>query len=73
LIKTLEEEGFAVEKGLAGMPTCFVASYGSGKPVIGILAEYDALPAISQKAFSVRRDPVVEGAPERRGMAAGTT
>ena len=63
LIETLEREGFKVEKGLAGMPTCFVASFGSGKPVIGILAEYDALPMISQKAFSVERDPVVDGAP----------
>ncbi|MHC4678025.1 MAG: hypothetical protein ACYTEK_04940, partial [Planctomycetota bacterium] len=50
LTKTLEEEGFSVERGLADMPTCFVASYGSGKPVVGILAEYDALPMISQKA-----------------------
>ena len=63
LIDTLRREGFTVETGLAGMPTCFVATYGSGKPVIGILAEYDALPMISQKAFSVQRDPVVEGAP----------
>jgi len=63
LIRTLEESGFTIETGLAGMPTCFVASYGSGKPVIGILAEYDALPMISQKALSIRQDPVVEGAP----------
>jgi aminobenzoyl-glutamate utilization protein B len=63
LIDTLAREGFTVEKGLAGMPTCFVASYGSGKPVIGILAEYDALPMISQKAFSIEPDPVVQGAP----------
>jgi aminobenzoyl-glutamate utilization protein B len=63
LIKTLEGEGFTVEKGLAGMPTCFVASYGSGKPVIGILAEYDALPMLSQKARSPRQDPLVPGAP----------
>jgi len=63
LVETLKREGFTVETGLAGMPTCFVASYGSGKPVIGILAEYDALPMISQKAFSVERDPVVDGAP----------
>ena len=42
LTRTLEAEGFRVERGLADMPTCFVASYGSGKPVIGILAEYDA-------------------------------
>lgn len=63
LSDTLEREGFTVERGLAGMPTCFVATYGSGQPVIGILAEYDALPMISQKAFSVQRDPVVDGAP----------
>ncbi len=63
LIETLEQEGFTVEKNLAGMPTCFVASFGSGAPVIGILAEYDALPMISQKANVYRRDPLVEGAP----------
>lgn len=63
LVKTLKDEGFTVEEGLAGMPTCFVASYGSGKPVIGILAEYDALPMISQKARTPKQDPVVPGAP----------
>lgn len=63
LTKTLEEEGFSVELGLAGMPTCFVASYGSGKPVIGILAEYDALPMISQKARVHKQQAVVQGAP----------
>jgi len=63
LIKTLESEGFSVEKGLAGMPTCFVATYGSGKPVIGILAEYDALPMISQKPMVAAQDPLIEGAP----------
>jgi aminobenzoyl-glutamate utilization protein B len=42
----LEKEGFTVERGVAGMPTAFVASYGSGRPVIGILAEYDALPGV---------------------------
>lgn len=63
LAKTLEEEGFRVEMGLAGMPTCFVASYGSGEPVIGILGEYDALPMISQKALVPVRDPLVDGAP----------
>jgi len=61
--KTLEEEGFSVEQGLADMPTCFVASYGSGKPVIGILAEYDALPMISQKGRVPRQEPLVPGAP----------
>ncbi|MDX1286288.1 MAG: amidohydrolase, partial [Draconibacterium sp.] len=63
LVETLENEGFSVEKGLAGMPTCFVASYGSGKPVIGILAEYDALPMISQKPQTADQNPLVEGAP----------
>jgi len=63
LIKTLEEAGFTVKRGLAGMPTCFVASYGSGKPVIGILVEYDALPTLSQKGRVAKPDPVVAGAP----------
>lgn len=47
---TLKQEGFTVEEGLAGMPTAFKASYGSGKPVIGLLAEYDALPMLGQKS-----------------------
>jgi aminobenzoyl-glutamate utilization protein B len=63
LISTLEDEGFTLESGLAGMPTCFVASYGSDEPVIGILAEYDALPMISQKGRVPLQDPVIEGAP----------
>jgi aminobenzoyl-glutamate utilization protein B len=63
LIKTLEEEGFNVEKGVAGMPTCFVASWGSGKPVIGILGEFDALPGLSQKALCAVQMPLVTGAP----------
>jgi aminobenzoyl-glutamate utilization protein B len=63
LIKTLEDEGFSVEKGVAGIPTCFVASWGSGSPVIGILGEYDALPGLSQKALSPVQLPLVTGAP----------
>lgn len=63
LIRTLQEAGFTVEQGLAGMPTCFVASYGSGRPVVGILAEYDALPMLSQKGRTAKQDPVVAGAP----------
>ncbi len=63
LADTLEEAGFTVERGAAGMPTCFVATYGSGRPVIGILGEYDALPMISQKGRVPVQDPVVEGAP----------
>lgn len=63
LIKTLEDEGFKVDKGVAGMPTCFVATWGSGKPVIGILGEFDALPMISQKPLSALQAPLVDGAP----------
>jgi len=63
LADTLEQAGFKVERGLAGMPTCFVATYGSGKPVIGLLGEFDALPMLSQKARVPVQDPLVEGAP----------
>ncbi|MCJ7655959.1 MAG: amidohydrolase, partial [Dehalococcoidia bacterium] len=59
----LEQSGFKVERGVAGMPTCFVATYGEGKPVIGLMGELDALPMISQKAGVATHDPVVEGAP----------
>lgn len=45
-----EKQGFNVERGVAGMPTAFVATYGSGNPVISVLGEFDALPGISQKA-----------------------
>ena len=62
LIRTLSEQGFAVEEGVAGMPTAFVAEYGEGAPVIGILAEYDALPGLSQQAVPYR-EPVADGAP----------
>ncbi|WP_224483223.1 amidohydrolase [Robertkochia aurantiaca] len=55
-----EANGFTVERGVAGIPTAFTATYGSGKPVIGILGEFDALPGISQKA-SPEKDPLVEG------------
>jgi aminobenzoyl-glutamate utilization protein B len=46
-----EKQGFRVERGIAGMPTAFLASYGEGKPVIAVLGEYDALPGLSQKAM----------------------
>ena len=60
LQQTLKDAGFVVKAGVAGVPTAFVAEYGSGKPVIGIMAEFDALPGVSQKAVPFR-DPVVEG------------
>src|SRR5258707_1242013 len=50
LQQTLKDSGFQVEAGVAGMPTAFIATYGSGKPVIGILGEYDALPGVAQEA-----------------------
>jgi aminobenzoyl-glutamate utilization protein B len=56
-----EKQGFTVERGVAGMPTAFVASYGSGSPVIGVLGEFDALPGISQKAQPTKA-PLNEGA-----------
>jgi aminobenzoyl-glutamate utilization protein B len=49
LADLLEKEGFKVDRGVAGIPTAFIASYGSGKPIIGILGEYDALPGVSQE------------------------
>ena len=51
-VQHLKEAGFTVETGVAGIPTAFVATYGSGSPTIGILAEYDALPGITQNAVA---------------------
>lgn len=55
-----ESQGFKVSRGVGEIPTAFTAEYGSGKPVIGILGEFDALPGLSQKAVPVK-DPVHEG------------
>jgi aminobenzoyl-glutamate utilization protein B len=62
LEEVLEKEGFAVTRGVAGMPTAFVATAGSGAPVVAILAEYDALPGLSQKAGEAKKSPEVAGA-----------
>lgn len=62
LMDYAESQGFTVERGVAGMPTAFVASYGSGSPVIGVLGEFDALPGLSQKTES-HKDPLHHGAP----------
>ena len=62
LVEKLKTAGFKVRVGVADMPTAFVAEFGSGKPFIGILAEYDALPGLSQKV-SNERDPVTADAP----------
>ena len=56
-----EQQGFEVKRGIANMPTAFVASYGSGRPIIAIMGEYDALPGASQKAIP-EQSPLVEGA-----------
>jgi aminobenzoyl-glutamate utilization protein B len=60
LADTLAAEGFTVECGIADLPTAFVASYGTGKPVIAILGEYDALPGLSQDRVPYKQ-PLVEG------------
>ena len=62
-VRVLRQEGFAVEKGICGIPTAFSATYGTGRPVIGILAEYDALSGLSQQG----------GCPVRRELTPGGT
>ena len=59
LVDELQGEGFKITPGVAGIPTAFVAEWGSGGPVIGLLAEFDALPGITQST-SPNRDPVVD-------------
>jgi aminobenzoyl-glutamate utilization protein B len=64
LTSYLESEGFAIDSGVAGMPTAFVASWGNGRPIIGILAEYDALPGVGNAAVpyrQAREDGVTSG------------
>jgi len=56
-----EKQGFRVQRGVAGMPTAFVATYGQGRPVIGVMGEYDALPGLSQQAVA-EKTPLTEGA-----------
>ncbi|MCC1484283.1 amidohydrolase [Winogradskyella immobilis] len=55
-----EAQGFTVEHGVAGMPTAFVATYGSGRPVISVLGEFDALPGLSQETKPTK-NPIEEG------------
>ncbi len=59
--ETLERHGFKVDRGVAGMPTAFVASWGEGRPVIGFMGEYDALPGISNKAVPHKEWLVEDG------------
>ena len=59
LIETLSKEDFSIKSGVAEIPTAFVAEYGSGRPIIGILAEFDALPGISQEV-ATKRKPILD-------------
>ena len=59
--RVLEQEGFKVERGICNIPTAFSAFYGSGRPIIGLLAEYDALSGLSQKGGSLTREELVSG------------
>ncbi len=59
--RVLKEEGFKVEKGFDNIPTAFAASFGSGRPVIGILAEYDALSGLSQERAVSSKSPIEQG------------
>jgi aminobenzoyl-glutamate utilization protein B len=62
LADELEHHDFKVKRGVAGMPTAFVATWGSGKPVIGVMGEYDALSGLSQKRVPYK-EPLEEGKP----------
>lgn len=63
LCEVLENEGFTINKGVADIPTAFIASFGSGSPVVGFLGEYDALDTLSQERGKTVKSPVKEGAP----------
>lgn len=63
LTKLLEEKGFTIERGIAGVPTAWIAKWGSGKPVIAIGSDVDCIPKASQKPGVAYKDPIVEGAP----------
>jgi aminobenzoyl-glutamate utilization protein B len=74
----LEKNGFKIERGVAGIPTAWVASYGSGKPVIAFITDIDCIPRASQKPGVAYHDPIVEGAPghgegHNSGMAVNVT
>jgi aminobenzoyl-glutamate utilization protein B len=63
MTELLDQAGFKIQRNLSGMPTGFVASYGSGKPVIALHTEFDATPACSQRAGITEPAPIVDGAP----------
>src|ERR1700687_2440306 len=59
----LEKEGFKIERGYAGIPTAFVATWGEGKPVISLGSDIDDIPQASQKPGVPHHEPMIEGAP----------
>jgi aminobenzoyl-glutamate utilization protein B len=61
--KSLTAAGYKVETGVAGMPTAYMAKYGSGSPVIALMSDFDGVPGTSQKPTALVHDPIVEGAP----------
>ncbi|MEZ0486807.1 amidohydrolase [Fibrella aquatica] len=63
LTTLLEKEGFTIQKNISGMPTAWIATWGSGKPVIAIGSDVDCIPKASQKPGVAYRDPIVDGAP----------
>ena len=63
LTDILEEHGFTIEHGIAGVPTAWMARWGSGKPVIALGSDLDCIPKASQKPGVAYHDPIVEGAP----------
>ncbi|MGX7688221.1 amidohydrolase [Flectobacillus roseus] len=63
LINLLEKEGFTIQKGISGVPTAWIATWGSGKPVIAIGSDVDCIPKASQKPGVAYHDPIVDGAP----------
>jgi aminobenzoyl-glutamate utilization protein B len=63
LADTLEKNGFKVERGIAGIPTAFMATWGEGKPVIALGSDVDCIPQASQKPGVAYHDPIVTGAP----------
>jgi len=74
----LEKNGFSVERGIAGIPTAWVASYGTGKPVIAFITDIDCIPRASQKPGVAYHSPIIEGAPghgegHNSGMAVQVT
>jgi aminobenzoyl-glutamate utilization protein B len=63
LIDILKKNGFTVEEGVAGIPTAFMATWGSGKPVLALGSDIDGIPQASQKPGVAYHDPLIEGAP----------